>query len=472
MMLAVLQKECREILRDGRFVVLMVGFLVLLAGVTASSFQHHQRIAEEKAVVEGVTRAQWEQQGDKHPHRGAHFGIYALRPDSALAAFDPGLGPHIGQALWLEPHHRNMMRFDPAADALPHVRLAQMSPAFVLTALLPLLVIALGFSSISRERESGTLRMLHGSGLSARWLLAGKAAALLVVAGSLVALAMIASFALTWWNGAGTADALKRFALIGVSGLAYIAIFVLLTLAVSCRVRSSRTALFVLLAIWLAWTFVVPRLGAATAASATELPTPDEFWQAIRHDYTEGLPGDGPLGTRVKHFEQATLRRYGVSRFEDLPIGINALRRLFRDAYADRVHAVHFDALWQRYETQRMTLQWMGLASPAVAMRSLSMAFSGTDLAHQRSFEEVAERYRQKVNRQIDEWDAEYTQGVASYDDRYAGRSLWQAVEPFSPRSPDVAFAVRNALADMAVLGIWLTAILMLLVSSARKLQP
>jgi ABC-2 type transport system permease protein len=472
MILAVLQKECREILRDGRFAVLMVGFLVLLAGVTASSFQHHQLVAQEKAVVEGVTRAQWEQQGEKHPHRGAHFGIYALRPDSALTAFDPGLDPHIGQALWLEPHHRNMMRFDPAADALPHLRLAQMSPAFVLTALLPLLVIALGFSSVSRERESGTLRMLHGAGLSARWLLAGKAAALLVVAGSLVALAMIASFMLTWWNGAGNADALKRFALIGVSGLVYIAIFVLLTLAVSCRVRSSRTTLFVLLAIWLAWTFVVPRLGAATAASATELPTPDEFWQAIRHDYTEGLPGDGPLDARVKYFEQVTLRRYGVSRFEDLPVGINALRRLFRDAYADRVHAVHFDALWRRYETQRVTLQWMGLASPAVAMRSLSMAFSGTDLAHQRRFEEVAERYRQKVNRQIDQWDAEYTQGVASYDDRYAGRSLWQAVEPFSPRSPDVAFAVRNAVADMAVLGIWLTAILMLLVSSARKLQP
>lgn len=469
---AVLQKECRAILRDGRFAVLMVGFLVLLTGVTASSFQHHQAVAQEKAVVEGVTRAQWEQQGEKHPHRGAHFGIYALRPDSALAAFDPGLGPHIGQALWLEPHHRNMMRFDPAADALPHLRLAQMSPAFVLTALLPLLVIALGFSSVSQERESGTLRMLHGAGLSARWLLAGKAVALLLVAGSLVALAMIASFVLSRWNGAGTIDALKRLVLIGASGTVYISIFVLLTLLVSCRVRNSRTALFVLLAIWLAWTFVVPRLAAATAASVTALPTPDEFWQAIRHDYTEGLPGDGPLDARVKDFERATLLRYGVSRFEELPIGINALRRLFRDAYADRVHAVHFDSLWQRYETQRTTLQWVGLASPAVAMRSLSMAFSGTDLAHQRRFEETAEHYRQDVNRQIDRWDAEHTHGVASYDARYAGRSLWQAVEPFSPRSPEVAFAVRNVRTDIVVLGMWLAAILMLLVRSARKLQP
>lgn len=472
MIRAVLQKEYLAILRDGRFTVLMIGFLALLTGVMASSFQHHRVVAQEKAVVAGVTRAQWEQQGEKHPHRGAHFGIYALRPDPALAAFDPGLGPHVGQALWLEPHHRNMMRFNPTADALPHARLAQMSPAFVLTALLPLLVIALGFSSISQERESGTLRMLHGAGLSARWLLAGKAIALLSVAGSLMVLALMASFALAWWNGDGTVDALRRFALIGIGGLAYIAIFVLLTLAVSCRVRSSRMALFVLLAIWLAWIFVVPRLGAAAAAGATELPTPDEFWQGIRHDYTEGLPGDGPLDARVKGFEQSTLQRYGVRRFEDLPIGINALRRLFRDAYADRVHAVHFDALWRRYETQRTTLQWMGLASPAVAMRSLSMAFSGTDLAHQRRFEEAAERYRQGANRQIDRWDAEYTQGVASYDARYAGRSLWRAIEPFSPPPPDVAFAVRNARMDIAILGMWLTVILIVLLHSARKLQP
>lgn len=472
MIRAVLQKECRAILRDGRFVVLMLGFLALLAGAMVTSFQHRQIVAQEKAVAAGATRAQWEQQGDKHPHRGAHFGVYAFKPESTLAAFDPGLNVYVGQALWLEPHHRNMMRFDPATDALPHVRLAQMSPAFVLTALLPLLVIALGFASISQERESGTLRMLHGAGLSARWLLAGKAIALFVVAALLVVLSTLASYALAWWSGAGTIDALVRFALIGASGLAYVAVFVLLTLVVSCHVPNSRTALFVLLAIWLTWIFVVPRLGAATAASTTTLPTPDEFWQAIHHDYTEGLPGDGPLDTRVKAFEQATLQRYGVSRFEDLPTGINALRRLFRDAYADRVHAQHFAALWQRYETQRTTLQWLGLASPAVAMRSLSMTFSGTDLAHQRHFEEIAERYRQDVNRQIDQWDAGYTQGVTSYDTRYAGRSLWQAVKPFSPQSPDVAFAMLNARTDLAMLGLWLTATLLLLVHSARKLQP
>ncbi|WP_202618404.1 ABC transporter permease, partial [Escherichia coli] len=119
-------------------------------------------------------RAQWEAQGVKGTHQAAHFGIYVFKPESPLAAIDPGLRQFTGQALWLEPHKRNLARFSPAADQGIATRFGQMSAAFVLHTLLPLLIVALAFNAVTHEREQGTLRMLHSLGLSARKLLFGK----------------------------------------------------------------------------------------------------------------------------------------------------------------------------------------------------------------------------------------------------------------------------------------------------------
>jgi ABC-2 type transport system permease protein len=469
---AVVQKELRAILRDGRFVVLAISLSLLLAGLLFASAQQQRRLAQEKAEVSALVRQQWDSQGDKHPHRGAHFGLYAFRPDSPLAVVDPGLGPYLGQALWLEPHRRNMTRFRPAADEPPSVRFGALTPAFVLVALLPLLIFALAFNAVSLERESGTLRMLHSVGLPGRTLLAGKLVALLAVVSLVLLAAVGAGLALA---AAGTwpdADALWRGAVLAGACLVYCSVFAALALAVSARLANSRRALFVLLALWLAFVFVVPRLGAASVQRAVPLPTAERFWGDIQRDYAEGLPGDGALAARTQRFDAELLRRHAVRRLEDLPFGAYALRRMDRDAYADRVHAIHFDGLWERYARQERVVRIAAAFSPTVAMRAISMKLSGTDLAHQRHFEEAAEQYRRRVNVKIDQWDVDHTRGLTSFDEKYAGDALWRSADAFDYRPPDVVFALRAALPDLGVLLAWAVAACGLLGLAARRLQP
>ncbi|WP_297655558.1 ABC transporter permease subunit [Hydrogenophaga sp.] len=471
-MLAIVRKEWRAIVRDGRFAVLALSLGLLLAGLLAASAQQHQRLAEEKAEVAALVREQWDDQGDKHPHRGAHFGLYALRPDSPLAGIDPGLDPYLGQALWLEPHRRNMTRFRPAADEPPSVRFGQPTPAFALVVLLPLLIIALAFHAVSQERESGTLRMLHSAGLRGGSLLVGKLVALLAVVALVLLLAVGGGLGLAAAGTLPPADALWRGLLLALAYLLYCGVFAALALAVSAWTRTSRLSLFVLLGLWVAFVFAVPRLGAAAAQRAVPLPTAERFWGDIHRDYTQGLPGDADLATRGKAFEAELLRRHQAQRLEDLPFGVAAARRLARDAYADRVHALHFDALWQRQHRQEQWLRATALLSPAVAMRAISMKMAGTDLAHQRHFEEAAEGYRRQVNTRIDQWDVDNTRGITSFDDRYANNDLWRSVEAFRYAPPRVGFALRAAWPDLLVLLAWALASAGLLRASLRKLDP
>lgn len=467
---AILRKELRALLRDGRFAVLALLGLGLLATVLVASERSQARRSAERLEVEALVRAQWDHQGDKHPHRGAHFGLYAFRPEAPAMHVDPGIGPHVGQALWLEPHRRNLPRSPEAADALPSARFAAPTPAFVLVVLFPLLLVAFGFDAVSQERESGTLRMLQGGGGRPGALLAGKLAVLVLAAATLALLPLAATLALS--PAQLSVDGACRLAALAACLLLYYACMAALVLAVSARCGRGLSALYLLLAGWVLAAFILPGLAALAARAAVPLPGSAAFWAAIQEDYAKGLPGDGDLATRGRRFDAELLRRHGVSRLEDLPVGAAPLRRLERDAYADKVHALHFARLWERFERQEDVVRAFALLDPVLAMRNVAMKLAGTDLSHQRHFEQEAERYRQALNRAIDEWDARSTRGMTSFESRYADNRLWQSVPAFTYRPPPLAFAVSEAGADLLVLAVWTLAAAALLRASARRIAP
>ncbi len=459
--------EARALLRDGRLWGLGLALALLLLVTGAVAHQARQAAEQERQQAETASRAQWDHQGDKNPHRAAHFGLYAFKPRSALAAVDPGLDAHAGQALWLEPHKRNLAMFPPASDAAPTLGLGDLDPAFVLLALLPLLIVVLGHDTVTREHEGGTLRMLQACGLRpARWVLGkwlGLCAALVLVLVPAVGLGAL----LVMPDTPGAAALPLAGAL-----LLYGAVWTALTVLVSTACRHSRAALLVLVAIWLTTVFLVPRLAAAVVERIAPLPTGTAFWAAVQRDIDQGLPGDGDARQRMATFDAQLLATHGVASLQDLPFGANARRRLFRDAYATRVHALHFGRLWQAQAHQQALLRGLTALSPYAAMRAASSALAGTGLAHRRHFEDAAEQYRQRFTTLIDEWDLRSTRGVTSFESRYAGDALWQSMPPWHYAPPGVGFALRAGAPDLALLALWLAALLAGLAWRARRLTP
>ena len=465
-----LRKEWLALARDGRLRVLACALLALFIAVFVVSDQEQRQAQQEKQQAEAAARAQWDTQGDKHPHRGAHFGLYVFAPDSPLASFDPGVSRHLGQALWLEPHKRNMVRYSEAADDPVSGRFNEFTPAFVLTAILPLLIVAVVFGAVAQERENGTLRMLRALAMHEQHFVWSKFLVLFgTVSAVVIAVFGIALLPSTFAHGG--VGMLLRGAMLCAAFLLYCAVFIALGLTVSAFARNSRKAFVVLAALWLVFVFIVPRAGAAITAEVVALPSADQFWRAIRRDYEHGLPGEGSLAERSKRFDAALLRKYSVQRLEDLPVGGYALRRLHRDAYADKVHALHFDDLWRRYREQETVLRGTALFSPAVAMRLISMKLAGTDLAHRQHFEDAAEVYRRDVNTHIDEWDVAHSHGLRSFDDKYGSNAVWQSIEPFRYRIPSPAFALRLVLPELTILLGWLLLSALLLVVAGRRMK-
>jgi len=463
MMLYLVVKEARALVRDGRLLTLVAAMLALCVGVLWVAHTERERQRAEKQAIETATRAQWDEQGDKHPHRGAHFGMYVFAPESTLAAFDPGIQSQVGQALYLEPHRRNVSRFNSVIDDPFAGRLGEFTPAFVLIAILPLLIVTAAHGTIAGERDTGVLRMVRGTGVDLRRIVGSKVVALGVAIATLIAL--------IFGVLVGLSDEPERTAALFFAYLIYASIFVCIGVAISAVTRTSREALVAAIAVWLVAVWIVPRVGAAIADASIELPTPDAFWSAIRRDYQQGLPGDGDLDARSRAFDQQLLTQHGVARLEDLPFGAYAVRRLNRDRYADRVYALHFDALWERLAQQEATLRSASVFSPAIAMRLLSMKLAGTDLSHRKAFEDAAELYRREFNAYIDDWDAKSTSGLRSFEDKYANNSLWRSTARFEHRPPSAGEALRNASTEVGMLLAWATAALVLLAWASSRVK-
>ena len=157
---AIIAKEFTEIVRDGRAIVLfgIVGLLLLLGLVTGFSTEsaRSQTVFDAKVADAEVFNAQ----GAKNPHSAAHFSRMAHKPVAPFSAFDPGVSAYVGQVVWLEGHYRNPAMFRAAEDATELGRLENFSLAGVLILIIPLLVILLGYGSIAKEREQGTLRQI------------------------------------------------------------------------------------------------------------------------------------------------------------------------------------------------------------------------------------------------------------------------------------------------------------------------
>ena len=164
------RKELRESLRDGRFRVLAVGVLALLVAGLAAGWLDTREARQTIESARAADHATWLGQGARNPHSAAHFGHYAFKPRPVLSALDRGVDAYLGTAVWLEAHWQDPFALRPAEDRTALQRFGELSAAFTLQVLAPLLVIFLGFAGFAGERERGTLRQLASLGLEARTL--------------------------------------------------------------------------------------------------------------------------------------------------------------------------------------------------------------------------------------------------------------------------------------------------------------
>ncbi|RZL17530.1 MAG: MarR family transcriptional regulator [Pedobacter sp.] len=219
--------------------------------------QNNQRIHYKEMV-----RQQWLAKPDKHPHRMAHYGYLAFREKHELSFFDFGIESFAGVSIFLEAHKQNTLNFSEAGFSNGMLRFGEISVAMVLQLLVPLLIFFLGYNSISEERETGTLKILLCQNVSWKKLMWGKTLGIIGVCLSifipLILLTILLWASLSEWKI--SADSALRLMVLVVCYAIYFFIIAALTVLVSAFNRSSRNALTTLLACWILFMVIMPRI--------------------------------------------------------------------------------------------------------------------------------------------------------------------------------------------------------------------
>ncbi len=460
--------EWRLMLRD-RVALLGLALLTVLTLVASLTAWESRRAADaERARYQAQANQEFEAQPDRHPHRMVHYGHFVFRPLNPLAAFDAGIDAYTGHTLFLEGHRQNSANFGDVRQSSLLLRFGQLTPAFVLQVLAPLLLVFLGHASLARERESGTLRILLAQGVQPGQIVLGK---LLALAGA-AALALLPAALALAWMGAGSQPLLSAVLLTGY-GL-WLLLWALAVVGLSALFARRRDALLCLLALWTVIVILVPRLAADTAAYAHVLPTRLESDIAVARDLAAMGDSHNPDDPYFAGFRQKVLSQYGVARVEDLPVNYKGLLGMEGERMTSE--------LFNRYAADSFDQQgrqsgWMDRASvlsPLLALRRLSMATAGTDLASYRRFLEQGEHYRYTLIQSLNRLQAEK---IRYADDRNptrqnrVDRMHWHNTAHFQylPATPALVF--QSVLPAAATLLAWLAALLALLAFSAQSLR-
>lgn len=437
-------------LRDRRLLWAGGLVIVLFSTALAVGWQRQQESQNERHVAQSLDYGDWVRQSERHPHDAAHQGLHVFKPVPPLAALDPGIDPYVGSTIWLQAHRQSEMKFRPAQDATGVQRFGNLSPAWVLQVLGPLLVIVLGFNAFAGERELGTLRQTLSLGVPPGVLLWGKGLALLASIALLLGVpsGIAAGVVLAGAAPGERLDAAVRLTWLAGAYLLYLGAIVALVLAVSARARTSRSAIVTLLTIWIVGVMLAPRVVSDVSRKVYPSPTRTTFNADL----------DGEIGANA---ERVWFETFGVKTQwgPDLPLSKWGQALRVDDQAGYGVMDRHFNALWDTYALQQRAQEWSGLIFPTLALRAFSMAVAGTDFVHHRRFATAAEAHRRVMQDTMSEDLVEHADPLGDQHFSYrAGRELWRRVPEFTYAAPPVSRAVREGIRGLAILGVFFAA--------------
>lgn len=473
LVLVVARGELQQQLRDGLLRLAGLLMLVLLVASALAGWSQYSRDLVEGKRFTAEVRAQWLDQGEKHPHRAAHFGSYVVKPEMTLALFEPGLKPFAGRTLWLEAHSRSAFSYAPADDDVSAAAgLGLSSGAAMLQLLGGLLVLVTAALTVVREREAGTLRQILAQGIEPRAWLAGKylgVAAALALAFAPLALGLTMVLVVLAPEPARV-DVAARVGLSTLGNAFYFLALLGVGLTLSTIARSSRTALVLALGFWVTSGVLAPRVASHLATSLEPVPTVEAFQTAIGEDFEKGYDGEPGWDTRLDQLEARTLERYQVRGLDDLPVGFSGLRMRAMDGWTNQVADRRYAELEQVYESQARWRSAVAILAPFIAARNFSQGMAGMDWPHYRHFANRAELYRRSWVERLNQVLEQSLRGETWEMD--AGRETWASVPEFRYVTPSVGWALAQQAGAFLILLGWAVGGAALLFVSGARLKP
>lgn len=448
-------------------------FNVLLVFALLAAFfnlQQHQHTVEHYGHE---VRESWENNPDKHPHRMAHYGYVAFRQKYPLSFFDYGMDSYLGNAVFLEAHRQNTINFSQASLSNTLVRFGEISSALILQLLVPLLIFFWGFALIAGERESGTLRLVLSQGIEWKELIMGKALGLFFLTLTLLLPTLIPTVILLFWTGLNT-EVFLSFGLLTFSYLIYLLVISLLTVWISATCKTSKTALIQLIGCWLFFTLMLPKLSQVTGQVFFPSPSKIEFDTAVEHELIEQGDSHNPDDPHFKGLKDSLLTAYQVTSTKELPFNYSGFIMKEGERLSTETFRRHQLQLMKQYEQQQNLVGWTALFNPYIAIKNLSMAFSGTDFQAYRNFQNQAEDYRYNLAQTMNELQIKHISNTTtSSADKGAviSQQYWIDFPDFQHQQLSLKKIIQHQWYSFFTLLLWMIGLMMLAFFNTKNLK-
>jgi ABC-2 type transport system permease protein len=469
MILKIALKEFKEIVREGRFRITAIIVLALLLVAVFVSNRYYKSINAQHNQAKKNARGEWTGQGKKNPHSAAHYGTYAFKPKYPLSLIDNGVDKYSGVSIYLEAHKRSDAQYMAAQDQTALSRFGDLTPDFVLIFIIPLLIILMGFNSFTREKESGTLRLLQSQGVKAWNLALGKWLGIFIP----ILLLTIPIYTLSALFLSNITDygefSFGALTLLFFIYLIYYTVFTNITLIVSSLFKKSNLAFVALLGIWILSCLAMPKISTAIADSLYPYPTQVEFQEQIAMDKKQGLDGHNLWNAEAKKLEEETLAKYKVDSVQQLPFNWDGFLMQEGEKHTADIYFKHYNVLKDTYLNQSKVYRATAALSPFLPTRFLSMAISRTDYTAHWDFADAAEKYRIVL---VGKMNGHMMDNSKTGDwDYLVDKDVWESVPEFEYEPPTYAAILSLNSSNVLTLLAWLVLSFTALYVAVTKLK-
>lgn len=418
------------------------------------NYQTHNTLREQH----GQTVAdKWLNQPDRHPHRVAHYGYIVFRPKSTLSLFDAGVDSYAGNSVFLEAHRQNTANFSEARHSSGLLRFGELNPAMILQMLVPLLIFFLGFSAITAENENGTLQIQLAQGVSLRELLFGKTLGIISIIYALLApvILLVLLFWLFLSNWQISADSAVRVAFLVISYAAFFAVCAAASVIVSALHKTSRSSLITLIVIWILFFIVMPRFVQNLGANLFKTPSKSQFDKILEDDLSKYGDSHNPNDPKFKEMKESVLAEYNVRDVKDLPFNYGGFVMSRAEEISSEIFKKHYGEILRQFRRQNRISEIAGLVNPYLAIRHLSMAAAGSDLANYENFQWQAEEYRFAMIQKLNEL---HINEIKMENDREqkVSNDVWRDFPVFEYKPPTIGESLNGQIFALPACVAWL----------------
>jgi ABC-2 type transport system permease protein len=450
------KKEIQQALRTNTFPVMGAVLLLLMCTAVFLGLKGQWTLELERKQNQQAMYDAWVNQGDKHPHSAAHYGMFAFKPVSGLDFLDIGIQQYTGSTVFLEAHKRNEVQFSAAEERNGTSRFGELTLAMIGQFLIPLFIIFLSYDLFTKEREKGTLKLGLVYGTNLRQLFLGKTIAVYLMVSVLFFPMLLLGFLAL--NLSGTTLEMTHFERMAYLVLSYGTYFLVVTLLcvlVAAFARNTTTSLMILIGFWILSCIVLPKAFSSIGSQIYPTPSKFAFKEVLEQKVKNGIDGHNPSDERLEDLKQSVLNEYGVETIEELPVNWSGIAMQAGEEYSDKVYDTEFKNIEGIFEKQNKVSELGGLINPYLAIRFLSMGLSGTDLLHHTKFAWSAEMHHRKfVKKMNKDMEINHKPGVA-YAPYSVGEEMWSSIPPFSYEMPKAGYVLHKNWLSIFSLLIW-----------------